>query len=321
MRQIKLKNEYVSLTVLPEVGGLITSLKYVPKGIELLYKHREPRPFYEWREDYPRLDGVHSFFTGGWFEVLPNAGYATEYAGEKWGLHGETPYLPWEVELNGREENTIGLVVALRRYPLKLARKISLENNNIVFKEVIYNLAPVELYFSWLHHPTFGGEFVDEHLRLEIEPVEFVVDRELGLKYSELDLGYRGIWPYAKTRDDRMLDLRTYPKRGLNNTNDLIYLPRVRDGIFKLTNDALGLTFEAHWDPKVFPTLWIWRALGGGPEGPWYGTIYATSVEITTSWPATGLADQVSGGTAAKIGPNQSISTELRFAIMEGGRR
>lgn len=315
MKKYELKNDVISILVVPEVGGLITSIKYLPTQSEILYKHREPLPFSEWKEDFPRVDGIHSFFSGGWFEVIPNAGYATEYAGEKWGLHGESPYLPWEAKFD--EPFTIEMSVKLRRYPLALWKQISLVNNSIIVKESLRNESPIDLYFSWLHHPTFGGDLLSEHTTLELDADLIEVDKELGLKYTELEPGFKGKWPYAKARDGNMVDLTKYPSRGVKNTNDLVYVPKVRSGHFRIENKKARICVEGKWDKNVFPTLWIWRALGGGAESPWFGTIYATSVEITTSWPASGLAEQVKRGTAAKILAKEEIKTELRFFVKD----
>ena len=70
------------------------------------------------------------------------------------------------------------------------------------------------------------------------------------------------------------------------------------------------------WDKSIFPTVWIWRCLGGGSKDPWYGRQYATSVEITSSWPVTGISKQVENNTALSIGGNESISTFLNYKLL-----
>jgi len=311
-----LNNDTLHISILPEIGGIIWSVKY--NGYELMYHHyKELELPWRFKEDFPREDSLHTLFIGGWFEVLPNVGYKTNLLGVSWGLHGETPYLPWKVEYDEEKDpNSILLIVQLKRYPIKLYRRISLNRNEILLREKVVNLAPIDLYFSWLHHPTFGGDLLDDSTIIELSNnTEIEVDKYLGLKYSQFEAGFRGEWPIAKGKDSKIYDLSRYPPKGSQNTNDLIYVPKMKRGWFKIINEKRKITFEAEYENSLFKSLWIWRPVGGGPEDPWYGTIYATSLEITTSWPATGLSEQVKLGTAEVIKANSKIETVLKFTI------
>jgi hypothetical protein len=317
LRLCELSSEELSVSVIPQFGGLIWSIEDVSTGTQFLYHHyKEPRPFSSYLEDFPRTDPIHTFFVGGWFEVLPNAGYSTNFAGTSWGLHGETVYIPWEVQFDEERDPLSLLTLAkLNRYPMKLYRRLSVRGRELIISERLVNLSPVDLKFSWLHHPTFGGNFLDENVRIEVEETEIVVDNYLNLKYGELEPGYRGKWPRARTKDGRVVDLSSLPRRGTQNTNDVVYIPKVNRGKFRIENLKKGVEIEFDYDPSIFPSLWIWRPIGGGPEDPWYGTIYATSLEITTSWPATGLAHQIEMGTASTLRANSSISTQISVRV------
>ncbi|ABW01393.1 aldose 1-epimerase [Caldivirga maquilingensis] len=314
LRVIKISRNELEVTVIPELGGLIWSIRY--NGNELLHHHKDPEPIEYFREGLTPEDFYNVVFFGGWFEVIPNAGYASKYAGVFFGLHDETPYLPWRVEYDEEvDEYSMLMIVTLRKYPLKLYRRIRLINSNeVLVKERLINLSGQNLKFSWLHHPNFGGDLLSECTTLELpEGTEVEVDKYLNGDSSILEPGYRGFFPMVKSKDGGMIDLSRFP-RGIN-TNDLVYVPNVNGNWFRLINEDLGITLEANWDSSVFRSMWLWRPLGGGLNYPWFSRIYAASIELATSWPATGLAGQVKAGTAYEIQGNGELNTWIRFKI------
>jgi len=50
----------------------------------------------------------------------------------------------------------------------------------------------------------------------------------------------------------------------------------------------------------------------------WFGRTWNIALEPCTSWPATGLADQMAKGTAAKIRGNRSIELEMKAIAYTG---
>lgn len=319
-RMVTLKSEQILLSMIPELGGVISSIMYLPKGVELLAKIRD-----KYRPEVARLglaaeNLLDLLFIGGYYEVLPNAGYKTEYKGVKFGLHDETPYLPWKVEYDEeRDPNSLLCIVSLIKYPLKLYRRITVKANTILIDERLVNLSPTStLPFSWLHHPTFGEELIGEDSTLELpENTQIEVDSYLASDTMCLKPGYRGSWPLAMLKDGKFDDLSKFPPKGSRNCDDLIYIPQVNEGTFTIRNHKRGIAVKATWDKEIFKSLWLWRPFGGGDAYPWFGRIYCTAVEITTSIPATGLGDQVKLGTAAWIRPNEEIRTTLKYEIME----
>ena len=314
LRVVKVIRGELEVSVIPELGGLIWSIRY--GGFEMLYHHRVPEPIEHFREGLMPEDFYNVLFFGGWFEVIPNAGYASRYGGVSFGLHDEAPYLPWRVEYDEEvDEYSILMIAELRKYPLKLYRRIRLINSNeVLIKERLINLSGQVLKFSWLHHPNFGGDLLSEHTVLELpKGTEVEVDKYLNGESSILEPGYRGLFPMVKSKSGGMVDLSRFPRD--INTNDLVYVPNVKGNWFKLINEDLGIRLEVNWDSSVFRSMWIWRPLGGGFNYPWFGRIYATAVEPTTSWPATGLAEQAKNGTAYEIQGNDQINTWIKFKI------
>ncbi|MEM4091251.1 MAG: DUF4432 family protein [Thermoplasmatales archaeon] len=172
------------------------------------------------------------------------------------------------------------------------------------------------LNYSWLHHPTFGYPFIDESVEIEVPCEKIVVPQSEDIPLdSVLEAGYEGKWPYAKRKDGTFEDLRKYPKKGTQNSVDLVYIPELKEPTYSIYNRNLKVGVRLKWDKEIFPSLWYWRPIGGGARDPWFGTIYATSLEIASSYPASGLDSQVENNTARKIKGNSEIETELTMEV------
>ncbi len=316
MKVIFLTSEELSVAVIPELGGCMMSLKHLPSNTEMLASIREPRQIETYREGAPTDNLLDLTLIGGWYEVVPNAGYRSSYEGAEFGLHDETAYLSWKAEYDeDRDPDSILLMVRLNKFPLRLIRRMSLSGNRLVFDEKLINESHSKLPVGWLHHPMFGEEFIGEDTVLELPESEFEVDGYLPNSNNSLVPGLRGKWPFATDVKGRKTDLSRFPARGKMNSDDLVYVPKVSDGWFRLTNRRKKLAFSAKWDSTLFGSLWIWRPFGGGATYPWFGRIYGTAVEISTAWPATGLSEQVKLNNVRYIEPDEVISTKLEFTV------
>jgi hypothetical protein len=314
--KVIVENEKTRLTLHPNRGGLISSILLKEKNYEYLLKGSSVLNTPDINA-FPSGDPMHTSFRGGYFEVIPNAGYSNRYSNVAWALHSETPYIPWELQFDEENnENSILCIARLRRYPLILYRRISLEGYNISIKEKVQNLSSLSLKFSWLHHPTFAGDLLDESTELVLPNGKIISDNYLGLEETETIPGSSGDWPFLNSKDGNNVDLSRYPAPGTTNTNDLIYFPDIPEPRFKLYNHKKKFGIACEWDRSIFRSLWIWRCMGGGSYDPWYGRQYATSVEITSSWPVTGISQQVENNTALTINGNQSLDTFLNYSLL-----
>lgn len=316
MRVVFLQSDKLRISIIPELGGVIWSIRHLDGYKEILAQTRDPRSLKEVQGFYPIKNLLDVVLIGGWYEVIPNVGYYSAHRGAEYGLHEETVYLPWKVMYDdSKDPDSVTMQVSLVKSPLELTKHIKLKGERMIIEERLTNKSEEEFEFAWLHHPTFGGDLLDENTELLLNDCEFEIDEYLPTENSSLKPGYSGKWPYGKNKNDQDVDLSKYPKRGETNNDDLIYIPKMPSGEFTIQNKRKGISVEAKWDKNVFPTLWIWRAMGGGKGYPWYGNIYATAVEISTSYPATGLSDQTRMKTNFSIAGRSDLETVLEFDV------
>lgn len=314
IKPYEIKNDKVSLSIVPDPGNVITSIKSVPDNFEYLYKHYKPliRP-YEAAGGCNADDLLNQIFSGGYFDVIPNAGYKCKVNNITFGLHDESPYIPWYVD--EYSDNYISTHAFLYKYPFKIIKAIEINKNKISINETVENLSNEELHFSWLHHPTFGSDILSANTHIAISESDLLVDNSIENTNSRFKGGYKGKWPYAMNGHDMLEDISFFPKKGKYNSNDLIYLTNLRKPGFSISNDEKNKKITFQYDYKLFKCLWMWMPTGGGTGYPWYGTIYALALEMSTSYPATGLKDHISNGTSAIIGRYSYIKTSIEIII------
>ena len=316
LKVIYLRSDYLEISMIPELGGVINSIRRVLDNMEILAQVRDPIPLSRLQGLYPAKNLLDIILIGGWYEILPNAGYFSSYEGADYGLHEESVYLPWKAMYDDFiDPNSVTLQVSLTKSPISLSKHITLQGGQLTIQENLVNTSDQDINIAWLHHPIFGGDLLDENTELLIDRCEFEVDKYLPNDKGTLKPGYKGIWPMCIDKQDRVVNLSKIPKRGEINSDDSIYIPNLPSGTFTIQNIPKKMKVVVNWDNKLFPVLWIWRAFGGGRSFPSYGSIYAMGVEMGTSYPSTGLAQQSEMGTLYRMKGNSEIKTTIEFKV------
>ena len=123
-RAITLENDLLRVTILPDKGADIAELIHKPSGVDCLAKT-------PWGLKPPGAAPATDFldnYEGGWQEMFPSSNDACEVRGQAIPFHGETPLLPWEVEILAEvgDEIAVRLSVQSRALPLRLERTMRL---------------------------------------------------------------------------------------------------------------------------------------------------------------------------------------------------
>ncbi len=294
-RSVRMVNDQVSITILPERGGEVHALSYLPKHIDVLWKApwglrpqlgNDTQPLW--------MDG----YGGGWQELFPNAGAPCVYKGALLGFHGEASVTEWNcrVEQDKPDLVAVELTARLARSPFVLTRRMIVEDERpaIRIEEQIKNAGEEDLQFMWGHHPAYGAPFLSRHCRLIVPAGEWF---RSGASEPES-------WPGE-------LSIRGDGERHFSHT----YLASLREGWYVLYNDRYGFGVRWSWPLAVFPYLHLWQELRGSFGYPWYGNAYVLGVEPFSSMPGAGLNAAIEHGSARTLqaGGEAAVSMIVEF--------
>jgi len=252
-------NAVLRLTIVPELGGKIASLIRLESGHEYLLQPPEPE-----RADRTRSYGDYfeDYETSGFDECAPTIAeclYPEEpFVASRLPDHGDVWCLPSAVEV---VEQQICLTTHLRSLPVRLKKKVRLQESKVRLDYEATNLSQSGVKFLWSAHPLLRVEAGTEI----ILPKE-VKEIELGWS-SEQRLGKPGdrcTWPEARERSGRMVKLNRMvsPSAG---TAEKLFTPRLSQGFcgMFLPREDEGIAFR--FDPRLVPYVGIWRCQGGWP--------------------------------------------------------
>lgn len=314
MRVAFLENALLRVGVLLDKGADIFTFVFKPRDVDFMWQSPiEMRKPFVATSALPE-GAFHDYFYGGWQEVLPSAGWASEpYLGTYQGLHGEVSLLPFEAAILEDSPERVSLKVWTRLYrsPLRLERTMTLARDQpaLFIAERLENEAPVEFGVMWGHHPAFGEPFLDGNCVLEAPAAEVEV----------LDFHPNGLWepgagyefPMVKNRRTGELEDITRVRSRQAASVDVVFFKGLEEGWYGLTNRSLGLGFGMAWDADLFEYLWMWQVYGGHDDYPWYGRTYNCALEPFTSYPPAGIKNAIENQTARLLKPNEVIETSL----------
>ena len=162
-----LENEVLRVGILLDKGADIFDFTYKPCDLDFMWQSPIPlRPAFVATSALPE-GAFHDYYYGGWQEVLPSAGWASEpYQGTYQGLHGEVALLPSEATVveDTPEHVAVKTRVRLYRSPLTLERTMSLKRDiaGLFIHERLLNESTGAFAIMWGHHPAIGEPFLDD---------------------------------------------------------------------------------------------------------------------------------------------------------------
>ena len=309
---VTMSNELIEVTVSPNRGADILSVRHLPSNAEILW--RDPRSLDNPPSDAPSLSDEASFYdgyAGGMQELFPNTGPACNLFGATLPFHGEACRVAWSAET----EISPGLVslvtqAILTRYPFQLQRTMSISEGSprLRITSTVTNLTDRALPALWAFHPAFGHNLIAGPTRLYGDfdgcvshPGSLNGSRtfEAGARVDLMTLGGQ----------TRALDLL----RPESHTGDLLYLTS-RTGWFAIRNEGTGLTAAMTWPSDVFRCLWLWQECHNDFGYPWWGRHHIVGVEPHSSYPMAGLADAHSRSDALVVRPGHPLTATVTLS-------
>lgn len=321
MRIAYLENELLRVGVLLDKGADIFEFTYKPRDLDMMWQ--SPIPFQKPFVATSALPegAFHDYYYGGWQEVLPSAGWASEpYKGTFQGLHGEAALLPFEAQLveDSPERVSVKTKARLYRSPLALERTMTLKRDAaaLFIHEKLVNESEGEFAVMWGHHPAFGAPFLDEScvVQAPAKTVEVLAFHANGLWEPGGDYEF----PMVRNRRSGQLEDITCVRPKSEKSVDVVFFKELSEGWYGLTNQNQGVGFGMAWDKNLFKYLWMWQVYGGHDDYPWYGRTYNCALEPFTSYPPAGVQNAIKNGTAYMMQPEEVLETDLVAAAYEG---
>jgi len=285
LRTMILQNKLIQVVIHVDKGTEITQFLYKPTDSDFIWHSNnelhDPGTFVPvgGNDTAPFFD----YWSGGWFEIVPNNGPGTMYKGCHLGFYAETINIPWEYQIveDTPQKVKVAFWVKTYRTPFLLRKTITIESGKaaIMLEEQLTNLGGEDLDFAWGHHPVVGPPFLDGSCRISSPDCKVIVLHDEDGPGYRLKLHQESRWPTVEGIDGNPVDLRkVLPKE--NKSMDNCYLTDYKDQAFiAVTNTDKEVGFGLSWDPKVFRYLWLWQAFGGGVGFPWFSESYQMGIE------------------------------------------
>lgn len=322
IRMIILENELLRIGVLAGKGTDVVELNYKPRDLDFAWLApggvRNPNTFASTTPD--SRAAFRDNYPGGWQEIIPNGGAPSSFDGADHGQHGDVFTVPWDAAIveDTAEAIAMRFTVSLRKSPLRLEKTIRLQSGHAGFliEETLSNVSPVTARAMWGHHITFGPPFLRPGSRIRL-PDGITVNPHPeavapgGRRVSGVD---PFPWPYDPKNG---VDLSLVPDHG--TPSDVVYLSGFHDGNawYEIMQPGSGVDCRIEWDSSQMPYIWFWQEFGGSTGYPWYGRNYNIGLEPFTSFPAYGLAEAVTNGTALCLSPGEVCTFWLKMNVLD----
>jgi hypothetical protein len=322
MRVAFLENEAIRVGVLLDKGTDIFEFTFKPLDLDFMWQSPiEMRKPFVATSALPE-GAFHDYFFGGWQEVLPSAGWASEpYLGTYQGLHGEVALLPFEAAIQEDSPESVSLHLRVRTYrsPLTLEKTLTLKRNKaaLFMHERLVNESENEFAIMWGHHPSFGAPFLDENciVQAPAKKVEVLAFHPNGLWKPGGDYDFPLV---PNQRTGKLQDITRVLPRDTRSV-DVVFFKELTEGWYSITNQETKVGFGMAWDASLFRYLWMWQVYGGHNDYPWYGRTYNCALEPFTSYPPAGIQNALKNGSAYKMKPNQILETDLTAVVFQHG--
>ena len=183
---IRLINQSLEVTVLPDVGAKIFDLIHRPTGYNFLWHNPRIQP-----QPYPVDANFDNYWCGGWDDGFPTCEPCT-FRGEQYPGLGELRSLRWTVEEASSDQVVLSAFGPIN--PVAAKKTVRLNGGSVEMSFEIENLGPAGIDFLWGTHPAWA---VSDQTVLHVPARTGIVGVSL---HPSLGVpGQRYAWPSLET--------------------------------------------------------------------------------------------------------------------------
>src|SRR5450830_222947 len=217
---IEIKNKFLSLITIPELGGKIVSLKNIKSDFDFAFKNKTvglSREAYD--SDYSKSSsaGIDECFMSISPSIYSEYPWKNTYIPD----HGEIWSLKFKTEII--DEDICQKVIGVR-FPYIFNRKIKLDQNKVFFFYKAENLSAMDLKFIWSFHPHFNLH-EDTIIKIKDNPDMYIDYSKNNIFLSQEE---KHIWPYAFTKNGKKLDFSSIEK--INGDAEKLFISNFSKG-------------------------------------------------------------------------------------------
>lgn len=257
METIDLANVSLAVKVIPELGGKLSSLRFVPTNTELMQQPLVPYAPRTMTMEFEESDA------SGFDECFPSvAACIVETEGETVAIpdHGELWRLPWRYEKCDDEIHLSATGISL---PYQFDKVLRLRGSNLEIKYSVANFGKAHLPYIWSAHPLFTVDAGDR-IVLPQSVTTVKVESSAGERFQTA--GSSHTWPRTRMRDGMEADVSA--ASGIQaGTGDMLFTEAPAEGWAALDRLREGIRIEVRFNPQEIPYLGLWLCYGGWPEG------------------------------------------------------
>jgi hypothetical protein len=300
LRVVTLQNDLLRVQLLPEAGGKIWQITYLPLGEDILWNNSSIAP-----AKHSMHDSYDDLWSGGWDELFPND-EETTIGDTRFPDHGELWTGSWDHRTSlDQRSATLSFTTPLSGMEIEKTLTLSPGSATIRFHHTLCNTSAKELPFMWKLHPALR---VTPHHRVDFPAMQVIREPALPGTLAEAPIEFP--WPYARM-GTRTVDLRKIPEH--DRELYFVYGTNMEAGWCALTNTDTKLSCGLRFDQEIFPCCWLFATYGAWRDH------HVAVLEPCTGYPLD-FAEMVRAGRHRVLAPGQELSTDVLFTLQQGLR-
>jgi hypothetical protein len=299
LRALRLENDWLQVTLLPEVGAKIYDLIWKPSQRNFLWHNPRISP-----QPYAIEANFDNYWCGGWDDGFPTCDEC-DHAGEHYPNLGELRSLHWNVKRAAETRNgaTVQLTVFGPISPVRVTKTVTIYNEKPIVSVhwEITNVGFLPIDFIWGTHPAIDpGQSALLRVPAKTGLVSLSSHPLLGAP------GQKYSWPVLETEAGQTYMSLTQPQEaGIfcgHTATDL------EGGWYAVEDRDTGEGFLLQFPHDICPYLWMWLVYGG-----WRGYRHVI-LEPWTSHPAN-LAQAVRQRTHRVLQAGETFEVQVCATI------